>query len=355
LYSGGCIFDLSNGIQEVMKIISFPSLFNFNTFHLPVSAREMAILESEEDFMEIFNRYDLKNQEYLILGEGSNILFTRDFDGLIITSSMNRIRIMEENNCFALIEADAGLNWHSLVQQTISMGYQGLENLSLIPGKVGAAPIQNIGAYGVEIEKFIDSVIGIDLISHEPLTFSKEECRFSYRSSIFKTTYKNQILIRSIRLKLNKIPEYHITYDKILETLDLLGTQNLSAASISRAVVYLRRSKLPDPDKIGNAGSFFKNPVVDKIDYEGLKAEFPDIRGYEVSPDSVKIPAAWLIEQCGWKGKRFKAAGIHHNHALVLVNHGNASGKDLLQLSEKIQHSVSAKFGILLEPEVNII
>ena len=338
-----------------MKIIHNPSLIHYNSFHLPVFAREMAILESAKDFKEIFERYDFRNQKYLVLGEGSNILFKENFDGLIITSSMDQIRILEENELFALIEVDAGLNWHKLVQQTISMGYQGLENLSLIPGKVGAAPIQNIGAYGVEIERFIDSVIGIDTFSRELLNFSKEECRFSYRSSIFKTSYKNQIIIRAVRLKLNKIPEFNISYDKIRETLELLGPENLSAASISRAVVQIRKDKLPDPDKIGNAGSFFKNPVVDKIDYEGLKAEFPEIQGHEISPDAVKIPAAWLIEQCGWKGKRIKDAGIHQNHALVLVNHGNASGKELLQLSKKIQRSVSDKFGILLEPEVNIV
>jgi UDP-N-acetylmuramate dehydrogenase len=338
-----------------MKIIQNPSLINYNTFHLPVFAREMAVIESIEDYQELFDRYDLRNEKFLIVGDGSNILFKENFDGLIITSSLDEIRILEDNESHVNIEVDAGLNWHSLVMDTISMGYQGLENLSLIPGKVGAAPIQNIGAYGVEIEKFLEGVLGFDIISGQPLYFSKEECRFSYRSSIFKTSYKNQIMINAIRLKLNKIPDYVISYDKIRETLELLGIEQLSASAISDAVVHIRKNKLPDPAVLGNAGSFFKNPVVDKIDYEGLKAEFPDIRGYIINANTVKIPAAWLIEQCGWKGKRLKDAGIHQSHALVLVNYGNASGDEILELSKKIQRSVSDMFGILLEPEVNIV
>jgi UDP-N-acetylmuramate dehydrogenase len=338
-----------------MKIIQNPLLIKYNTFHLPVFAREMAVIESTEDYEELFDRYDLRNEKYLVVGEGSNILFKADFDGLIITSSLDQIRILEENESHVKIEVDAGLNWHTLVMDTISMGYQGLENLSLIPGKVGAAPIQNIGAYGVEIEKFLEGVSGFDIISGKPLYFSKEECRFGYRSSIFKTSFKNQIIIKAIRLKLNKIPDYVITYDKIRETLEFLGTERLSALAISNAVVYIRKNKLPDPAVMGNAGSFFKNPVVDKIDYEGLKAEFPEIQGHVINANAVKIPAAWLIEQCGWKGKRLKDAGIHQNHALVLVNYGNASGNEILELSKKIQRSVSDKFGILLETEVNIV
>jgi UDP-N-acetylmuramate dehydrogenase len=338
-----------------MKIIPNPSLSAFNTFHLPVSAREMVILESAGDYNELFQRFDLKHQKYLVIGEGSNILFRENFNGLIITSSMDGVRLLKQNKKYALIEADAGLNWHKLVLDSIKMGYQGLENLSLIPGKVGAAPMQNIGAYGVEIGQFIDSVVAIDLTSQETLEFSKEECRFGYRTSIFKTTYKDQVMIRAVRLRLNKIPEYNITYDKVRGTLDLLGATELTASSISQAVIHIRQTKLPDPQKIGNAGSFFKNPVIDRMDFEGLRAEFPDVAGYNTGTDGVKIAAAWLIEQCGWKGIRINDAGVHHQHALVLVNHGQASGVEIYELSEKIRESVAAKFGIILETEVNII
>ncbi|MBR9998817.1 MAG: UDP-N-acetylmuramate dehydrogenase [Cyclobacteriaceae bacterium] len=338
-----------------MKIIRNPSLTAYNTFHLPISAREMVILENSADYVEIFHKYDLKHQKYLIIGEGSNILFKENFNGLIITSAMDQVNMLGLNESHAWIEAEAGLNWHKFVLETIAMGYQGLENLSLIPGKVGAAPMQNIGAYGVEIEQFIDSVVAVDIPSQETVIFSREECRFGYRTSIFKTTYKGQVMIRSIRLRLNRIPEYNITYDKIRETLDKLGIEELSASSISQAVIRIRQDKLPDPDKIGNAGSFFKNPVVDRMDFEGLKAEFPHIVGFNVGTDAIKVPAAWLIEQCGWKGRRINGAGVHEQHSLVLVNYGEATGKEIFELSKKIQRSVARKFGILLETEVNII
>jgi len=300
-------------------------------------------------------RFDLRHERFLIVGEGSNLLFRDNFSGLIITSNMDGIRIMEEDDRHAWIEVEAGMKWHKFVLETIRMGFQGLENLSLIPGKVGAAPIQNIGAYGVEISQFIESVIALDIPSREKVEFSREECTFGYRKSIFKTTLKGQTMILSVRLRLNKIPDFNISYDKIHETLDRQGVSELSAGAISRAVIDIRRNKLPDPDRIGNAGSFFKNPVVDKMDFEGLKAEFPDITGYQAGKEEIKIPAAWLIEKCGWKGKRTNGAGVHEHHALVLVNYGNATGKEIYDLSEKIRESVASKFGIILEPEVNII
>lgn len=346
------IFGLHN---RHMKIIRNPFLTAYNTFHLPVRASEMAVIESASDYEKLFEDYDLKKQRILVIGEGSNILFRNDFDGLIITSVMDRISILDQNAKYAWIEADAGLNWHKLVMETIQMGFQGLENLSLIPGKVGAAPMQNIGAYGVEIAQFIDTVVAMDIRTGKTLTFSKEECRFGYRTSIFKTSFKDKLLIRSVRLRLNKIPEYNITYDRVRETLDLLGAGEITAASISRAVIEIRQNKLPDPGRIGNAGSFFKNPVIDRTDFEGLKAEFPDIVGYNTGTNEVKIAAAWLIEQCGWKGRRINGAGVHQQHALVLVNYGGATGMEIYALSEKIRDSVAGKFGIVLEREVNII
>ena len=346
------IFELHN---RHMRKIQNPLLTEYNTFHLPARAREMVIIESATDYEELFQEYDLKSHKILVLGEGSNILFRENFDGLIITSIMDGIIVMDQNAKYAWIEVDAGLNWHKLVTDTIDMGFQGLENLSLIPGKVGAAPMQNIGAYGVEIGQFIDSVVAMDIRTGKTLTFLKDECRFGYRTSIFKTTYKDKLIIQSVRLRLNKIPEYNITYERIRETLDQLGIRELTAASISQAVIRIRQNKLPDPGRIGNAGSFFKNPVIDRTDFEGLKAEFPDIVGYNTGREEVKIAAAWLIEQCGWKGKRVNGAGVHHQHALVLVNYGEATGIEIYALSEKIMESVAAKFGIALEREVNII
>lgn len=338
-----------------MKIIKNPLLTKYNTFHLPVTARELVILESVADYLVLFGEHDLQHNKFMVLGEGSNVLFTNNFDGLIISSSMDQIRILNENETHVWIEVDSGLNWNQFVQETISMGYQGLENLSLIPGKVGAAPIQNIGAYGVEIEQFIESVITVDIPSHQSLVFSKKECQFGYRSSIFKTTYKNQIMIQAVQLKLNKVPEFNITYDQVRETLGKMAVGELSASSISQAIIQIRQNKLPDPAMIGNAGSFFKNPQVDKTDFEGLRAEFPGIKGYHAGKDMYKISAAWLIDHCGWKGKRIKDAGIHPKHSLILVNYGNATGKEILDLSKNIRKSVADKFGILLDTEVNII
>ncbi len=338
-----------------MKIHKNPLLTKYNTFHFPVYAREMVILESLEDYQKLLYTYDLLHEKYLVIGGGSNVLFKDNFDGVILTSGMDQVRILSENETHVWIEVDSGMNWHQFVLKTISMGYQGLENLSLIPGKVGAAPIQNIGAYGVEIGQFIQSITAVDIHSKQSLTFSKDECQFGYRTSIFKTTYKNQTIIQYLQLRLNKIPEFNIGYDLIKETLDQMRIKELSATAISQAVVNIRRNKLPDPEIIGNAGSFFKNPVVDKTDFEGLKAEFPDIKGYNIGNESVKIPAAWLIEHCGWKGKRIKDAGVYPHHSLILVNYGNSTGKEIFDLSRKISKSVADKFGILLETEVNII
>lgn len=338
-----------------MKILKDPSLSSFNTFHFPVSAREMAILESPEDYEYLLNSYDLLHEKYLVIGDGSNLLFRNDFDGIILTSSMNQIRVLNENDTHVWVEVDSGLNWHHLVLKSLSMGYQGLENLSLIPGRVGAAPIQNIGAYGVEISQFIQSVTVLDIPSKKSIAFSNDECAFGYRTSIFKTSLMNQIIVQNIQLRLNKIPEYNIAYDSIKETLDTMNVSELSAEAISQAVIQIRKSKLPDPDKIGNAGSFFKNPVVDKTDFEGLRAEFPNIRAYNQADGMYKIPAAWLIEQCGWKGRRIKDAGVFPKHSLILVNYGHATGKEIYDLSVQIQQSVAEKFGILLETEVNIL
>lgn len=338
-----------------MKILQNHSLFAFNYFKVHASARELILIEKEEDYVDLINRKDFNKMPFLVLGDGSNILFTKDFEGMCIKTGLSGITRVKENEEYAWIRIEAGMNWHSLVIKTIEMGLQGLENLSLIPGTVGAAPVQNIGAYGIEIEQFIDQVEALDLKGAEVFHFNATDCEFDYRSSIFKNRYKNRFLIKSITLQLNKKPSFNISYGTIQETLDILKLTEINAKNISDAVIHIRKSKLPDPVKIGNAGSFFKNPIIDKIDFEGLKAEFPGLPSYQVDKLKFKIPAAWLIERCGWKGKHIGDAGVNANQPLVLVNKGNASGTDILNLSEKIKNDVALKFGIELQPEVNII
>lgn len=332
-----------------------PSLLPFNTFKIDVRAKEMVTIENTSEIEELYLDRKIKDAPYLILGEGSNILFTKNFPGLVIHSIAGKIEVVKENEKNLWLKVESGLNWHSLVLETIKMGLQGLENLSLIPGKVGAAPIQNIGAYGIEIEKFIEEVEAFDLLGGTDIIFNHKECEFGYRTSIFKSTFQNRLFIKSITLKLNKIPDYTIQYESIQETLDLLKSEKMNPESISNAIIHIRMNKLPDPDKIGNAGSFFKNPVIDKTDFEGLQAEFPGIRYFHLDKNKVKIPAAWLIEQCKWKGKKIGNCGVHRTQPLVLINLGNAKGSDIFRLSEKIREDVSHKFGLLLEPEVNIL
>ncbi len=338
-----------------MKIIKNPSLLHLNTFKVEAKAKEIIILERQDDFIELLEIRNLVHDPYLVLGGGSNVLFTNDFQGTIIKPETNSVILLNEDEDHAWVKVEAGLNWHSLVVKSIDLGLQGLENLSLIPGTVGAAPIQNIGAYGVEIQQFIEQVEALDLRGGEYFHFDQKDCEFGYRSSIFKTRYKDRFLITSVILKLNKRPDYNISYDQISETLNQLGLEPLNARNISAAVIHIRRNKLPDPNEIGNAGSFFKNPVIDKTDLEGLKAEFPEMKAYQIDEEHWKIPAAWLIESCGWKGKHYGFAGVYHNQPLVLINLGGASGREVLELSEKIKRDVMAKFGLILQPEVNIL
>ena len=337
-----------------MKILHNHSLFNFNFFKVHATVRELILLESEADYADMIDKTDFDKAPYLVIGDGSNILFTKDFNGTCIKTVLSDVYKVKESKDFIWLRIEAGMNWHNLVIKTLDMGLQGLENLSLIPGTVGAAPVQNIGAYGTEIDQFVDQVEALDLIGGEVFHLDAKECEFEYRSSIFKNQYKNRFLIKSVTLRLNKNPLFNISYDKIKETLDFLNLREINAKNISDAVIHIRQSKLPDPEKIGNAGSFFKNPIIDKTDLEGLKAEFPGLPAYQVDKFRFKIPAAWLIEDCGWKGKYIGDAGVNPNQPLVLVNMGKATGKDILKLSEKIQKDVVQKFGIELQPEVNI-
>ena len=328
------------------------SLKPFNTFGVEARCRYFVTVESEKDLLQIIENY--KDEEHLILGGGSNILLTQDYPGLVIHNQFKGIEIESEDDKSVIISVAGGEVWQDLVDYTLSQNWGGIENLSLIPGSVGAAPIQNIGAYGVELKNVLISLDAIDLSTGLRRTFHNEECNFGYRNSVFKNEYKNQFFISSIRLKLLKEPVINTSYGAINSVLESRGIAKPTIQDVSQAVIEIRQSKLPDPKILGNAGSFFKNPVIDAIDFEGLKLEYPEIPGY-IDGKTVKVPAAWLIDQCGWKGKRRGKVGVHDKQPLVLVNHEGGSGEDLLNLSKEIQVSVADKFGIELEPEPQII
>ncbi|RKQ43065.1 UDP-N-acetylmuramate dehydrogenase [Roseivirga pacifica] len=329
------------------------SLQPYNTFGLDVKAKSFARFKSLETLKEGLQL--AKNQPILILGGGSNLLFTKDYDGLVLKNELKGIDVIQEDAEHFYVEAQAGENWHQFVMHCIANNWAGVENLSLIPGTVGAAPMQNIGAYGVEIIQVFDHLKAMEIATGEIHTFNKEDCQFGYRESVFKKSLKGKYVITSGCFKLKKTPDFNTSYGAIAQTLEDMGVTELSIKAVSDAVIHIRQTKLPDPKEIGNSGSFFKNPEVDKIDFEGLRAEFPSIPGYPLPDNKVKIPAAWLIDQDGWKGKTFGQIGVHKNQPLVLVNYGGGKGADIKALAFKIQASVATKFGIELTPEVNIV
>jgi len=290
----------------------------------------------------------------LILGGGSNILFTKNFDGIVLKNEIKGIEKVKEDDESVYIKAGAGENWHSFVLYCIKNNWAGIENLSLIPGNVGASPMQNIGAYGVEIREVFHELKAFHLHEKTNYSFALKDCEFGYRESIFKRRYKNEFVILNVTYRLNKTPAFNTSYGAIEQELEKMGVTKISIAAISQAVINIRSSKLPDPKEIGNAGSFFKNPSVSKEKFEKLKSEFPSIVGYENPDHTMKLAAGWLIEQCGWKGYRSGDVGIHARQALVLVNYGNAQGNDIFALSESVINSVVEKFDVLLEREVNI-
>ena len=294
-----------------------------------------------------------KNLSILILGEGSNLLFVNDFQGLIISPNIPGIKVVHEDRNNIWLEVGAGVVWDDLVEYAVFNGWGGIENLSLIPGKVGAAAVQNIGAYGMEIQNQIESVTGFDLESQTEITYEASECAYAYRDSIFKNQLKNRFIITCISLKLDKFPEFILNYGDLKAETEKLGAINLR--NIRKAVIGIRESKLPDPKVYGNAGSFFKNPIVNTALSEQLLATYPKMPHYPAPDIQTKLAAGWLIEQCGWKGFRRGDAGVHEKQALVLVNYGNATGKEIYDLSEEIKQSVQEKFGVELEREVNVI
>lgn len=330
-------------------------LRTFNTFGIPVKTEFFASIQSLIEIQTLLQNPEWNQTPKFILGGGSNILFTKDFSGLIIKNEIMGIEILKEDDELTWLKIGAGENWHDLVMFCIDNGLSGIENLSLIPGKVGAAPIQNIGAYGVELKEVFHQLEAINLKTGGVHSFNKNQCEFGYRESIFKTRLKNQYMITNIILRLNKKPQFNLSYGALQNALNKATC--LTLKSISEAVIQIRRSKLPDPKIIGNAGSFFKNPIISSDQFTFLQNNFVDnIPHFATdSTDFVKISAGWLIEQCGWKGKRFGEVGVYDKQALVLVNYGLGTGTAVLELAQQIQESVFKRFGIQLTPEVNII
>jgi UDP-N-acetylmuramate dehydrogenase len=332
-------------------------LKKLNTFGINVSAKYFANFNTVDQIKELleFKQLPVAHCPLLVLGGGSNILFTKNFDGLVLKNELMGIEKIKEDHDYVYIKAAAGENWHQFVLHCIDNNWAGVENLSLIPGNVGAGPMQNIGAYGVEIKDVFESLEAFDIHEKKIVQFSIRDCAFGYRESAFKKKYKNQFVITSVSFRLSKQPRFHTSYGAIEQELEKMGVTQLSIKAIADAVINIRSSKLPDPAVMGNAGSFFKNPEVTQAAFDGLHSKFPGITGYPLNNGYVKLAAGWLIEQCGWKGFREGDAGCHSKQALVLVNYSNASGKDIYSLSEKIIVSVKEKFGIALEREVNII
>ncbi|MBK7029992.1 MAG: UDP-N-acetylmuramate dehydrogenase [Bacteroidales bacterium] len=331
------------------------SLKAFNTFGIEANAKYFTSISTVQDVEEISHSIVEPGSKFLFLGGGSNILLTGDFDGYIIHVENAGIEKVSENEDFVRVKAAAGVNWHEFVMWCVDQGWGGLENLSLIPGNVGSSPIQNIGAYGVEMKDCFESLEAYDLETRQWVIMSKEDCRFGYRDSVFKQELKGKILIWSVSFKLSKNPVVQMEYGAIQEELKSMGVTNAGIKEVSQAVCNIRRSKLPDPLETGNAGSFFKNPTLPAEKADFLKASYPGLVAYYLPEMKVKLAAGWLIEQCRWKGFRRGDAGVHQKQALVLVNYGTASGSEILELAEEIQQSVLEKFDVLLDMEVNII
>ena len=327
------------------------SLSHLHTFKVEAKANLFCEINSEEDIVDLVNSPEFKTNKWLILGEGSDVLFTKDFDGLIIKDNIKGIDQVYENDDFVWVKVSSGENWHSFVEHAVNSNWSGIENLALIPGNVGACPIQNIGAYGAEIKDTIHSLEVFNFQTGDFEIILNEECGFGYRWSIFKEEEnKYKYYITSVTFQLSKKPEVNINYKDVQEEI---GKEYPTIADIFNAIVAIRTRKLPDPKKIGNAGSFFKNPYITKELFEQLKKLFPELKGYEEA-DYVKLPAAQLIDMCGWKGKVMNDVGVYQNQALVLCNYGNAKGADVKQFAEQIQQSVKDKFGVDIHPEVNI-
>jgi len=330
-------------------------LKSLHTFHTNVYAKYFAPFETIDDLLEILEDDSIDKLQKLILGGGSNMLFTKDYNGLILKNNISGIEQVAEDDKNIYVKVGAGENWHGFVLYCVNKGLGGVENLSLIPGNTGASPMQNIGAYGVEIKDVFHELEAFNIAEKSIVKFSSADCEFGYRQSVFKSKLRDKYIILSVTFHLNKNPVYNTSYGAIDQELKSMNVETLSVKAISDAVINIRTKKLPDPNVIGNAGSFFKNPEVSGTIFKTLQHEFDGIVGYQVPGDKVKLAAGWLIEQCGWRGFRKGDAGCFDKQALVLLNYGDASGKEIFNLSEDILQSVKQKFNVELEREVNII
>ncbi len=341
--------------DDRMEIQRNASLKAYNTFGIDATASLLAEFTSVEELKTLLQQPEVQQLPLLVLGGGSNVLLTQDVTAAVLLNRIKGITQTAEGE-HVLVTAGSGETWHDLVLYTIDQNLGGIENLSLIPGTVGAAPLQNIGAYGVELKDTFHSLEALEIATGQLHTFTKEQCGFGYRESIFKREAKGKYIVTSVTLQLTRENHrYNTSYGAITDVLSAKEDKELSLRAISEAVCHIRRSKLPDPAQIGNAGSFFKNPEIPKALFEQLKTQYANLPGYPVSEELVKVPAGWLIEQCGWKGKVLGQHGVHKDQALVLVNYGGATGNEVKALAYEIIDSVKAKFGIALTPEVNII
>ena len=331
------------------------SLKPYNTFGIDVRAKIFARFSNVDELNEALNYNPTTTNQKLILGGGSNILFTKKFDGTVLKNEISGIEIVNEDEEYVYIKAGAGENWHRFVMYCVQNDYAGVENLSLIPGHLGASPMQNIGAYGVEIKDVFHELEAFHMEDKTVQKFSQKDCAFGYRDSVFKNKFRNQFVILSVTYRLSKKPKFNTSYGAIQQELEKMSVKELSIQAISQAVINIRSTKLPDPKELGNAGSFFKNPQLPNEKFTSLKNLYPNLPSFPVDENFTKVPAGWLIEQCGWKGYRKGDAGCYEKQALVLVNYANATGEEIFELSEEILNSVKSKFNIVIEREVNII
>ncbi len=330
------------------------SLQPYNTFGIDVNADGLFTIETVDELRDVLQDESLKNQSKLILGGGSNILFTQPVKGVVLLNRLKGIEILMEDDEYVYVQVGAGVVWHQFVLWAVEKGFGGIENLSLIPGSVGAGPMQNIGAYGVELKDSFYELEAMNLSTLEIQKFTAEDCKFGYRESVFKNELKNQYFITSVSFRLTKHPQLNTSYGAISTELAARGVITPTVKDVSDAVISIRQSKLPDPKILGNSGSFFKNPEITKEHFEKLQQQHPNVVAYPTSTSNMKLAAGWMIEQCGWKGKIVGNTGSHKDQALVLVNYGGATGSEVYQLALDIKKSVFDKFGVEINPEVNI-
>ena len=337
-----------------MKVFKDYPLLLHNTFGMDVKAALFIEYGSVEELKEVLRMPEVKEGRWLHIGGGSNLLFTGDYPGAVLHSAIKGHEIVKENGEEVIVRVGAGEVWDDFVAYTVAQGWYGAENLSLIPGEVGASAVQNIGAYGVEAKDLITEVEAVEVSTSEDRVFKNEECGYAYRESVFKLSLKRRYVLTQVSFRLKKTPSYQLDYGNVRTELEKRGC-GLTLENVRQTIIDIRNAKLPDPKIQGNAGSFFMNPMVSRSQFEALLAQYPQMPHYEVDARRVKIPAAWMIDQCGWKGKQLGRAGVHDKQALVLVNLGGATGKEIIRLSEEIQKSVFDKFGVLILPEVNFI